>query len=381
MKIAILYICTGDYVVFWKLFYLTFKKNFLRKCNVHFYVFTDLQDVEYSINEDVHLYHIENREWPYSTLLRFHTFLKVEEEIRQYDYCFFMNANMLCMKEICEEEFLPIKEDLLVVKHPGSFRISLKDWNWERNPESTAYIECGKEEVYVCGGINGGKANAFIDMALELSKRIDEDMAKGIIAKVHDESHLNRYILDYPNYRLLGCQYVYPEAWALPIEQKIMLVDKRWVIDINKIKEDTSYNEKLGMMERKTRRLEQYFEVLKQLLYCRNHGANIPEYLRRCGFNRIAIYGYKNLGEILLDEIKDSDIIVKYIIDNKIKDQYMPIQMVKDSDIMMFSDVDCIIVCALYDYYRIYRKWIDTTNIPILSLEFIVHEVYMFCNH
>ena len=40
-QIAILYICTGKYVVFWKDFYQSFEKKFLKKSEVEYFVFTD----------------------------------------------------------------------------------------------------------------------------------------------------------------------------------------------------------------------------------------------------------------------------------------------------------------------------------------------------
>ena len=40
-KVAVLYICTGKYDVFWKDFYISYEKYFLPDCEKHYYVFTD----------------------------------------------------------------------------------------------------------------------------------------------------------------------------------------------------------------------------------------------------------------------------------------------------------------------------------------------------
>ena len=45
--LAILYICTGPYAVFWHDFYPNFKANFLPDCDRTFYVFTDAAHIDY----------------------------------------------------------------------------------------------------------------------------------------------------------------------------------------------------------------------------------------------------------------------------------------------------------------------------------------------
>ena len=61
-----------------------------------------------------------------------------------------------------------------------------------------------------------------------LSKRINIDLENEIIAKWHDESHLNRYIYDYnkERYRILSPAYLYPEGWNIPFEEIITVRDK-----------------------------------------------------------------------------------------------------------------------------------------------------------
>lgn len=51
--LAILYICTGPYTVFWHDFYPNFKANFLPDCDRTFYVFTDAAHIDYEDAPDV----------------------------------------------------------------------------------------------------------------------------------------------------------------------------------------------------------------------------------------------------------------------------------------------------------------------------------------
>lgn len=57
-----------------------------------------------------------------------------------------------------------------------------------------------------------------------------------MVATWHDESHLNRFVLDADNYRLLDPAYCYPEHWDGPFARVLMLRDKSGVIDEGAIK-------------------------------------------------------------------------------------------------------------------------------------------------
>ena len=47
MKIGILYICTGKYEIFWKDFYLTCEKYFISEAEKHYFIFTDITELEF----------------------------------------------------------------------------------------------------------------------------------------------------------------------------------------------------------------------------------------------------------------------------------------------------------------------------------------------
>ena len=235
MKIAILYICTGDYVYFWEKFCLSFRESFIPGAEKDFFIFTDAEKL-YGEEDDPHIHKIfqESLGWPGNTLYRFRIFAKVKDLLVDFDYIFYFNANMVCLETVTAKEFLPGKNELLVVQHPGNFAKRPYQYPYDRNKASRAYIPytslAGKH--YVCGGVNGGRTEAYLQMISELERRIDEDDRHGVVAKWHDESQLNRYIIDYPSYRLLTPSYVYPEGWHIPFEQKIMVLDKEKYIPL-----------------------------------------------------------------------------------------------------------------------------------------------------
>lgn len=249
MKVAVLYICTGAYTVFWKEFYESCEQYFLPDCEKHYYVFTDADSLEYfEGNSRIHRQFREPADWPYNTLMRFHMFLEIKEELLSYDYVIFLNANCQCVDTISERDFLPDQEGLVVVKHPGFYDKAPKNYTYDRNRRSTAYIPYGKGNVYVCGGVNGGRAEVFLSMAEELAHNIDIDLSKNVIALWHDESHINHYIVEHPAYKLLSPSYCWPEGWNLPFEPKILIREKSRYFDVDTFKGYNQDEKRAGVL-------------------------------------------------------------------------------------------------------------------------------------
>lgn len=224
MRIAILYICTGKYDIFWKEFYLSSEEHFLKNAKKDYFVFTDSNNIYDSDKENIHIIYQENLSWPGNTLFRFKMFKKIIKELETYDYIFFLNGNALFLTDV-NEDILPKEDELLVVKHPGFYNKKREEFTYDSNPASLAYIAPNEGEVYVCGGFNGGSSKLYIKMINDLEKNIDIDYEKGIIALWHDESHINRYIIG-KKCKILGPEYMFPEEKEAPFEKKVIVRDK-----------------------------------------------------------------------------------------------------------------------------------------------------------
>lgn len=239
-KVGILYICTGSYQVFWKPFYESFEKNFLNDCELHYFVFTDAAEIyDMESNPRIHLHNLKMLPWPLVTLFRFHTFLSIEEELKEMNYLMFSNANMECIEEVESKDFLPredMGERLIVTVHPGYGMDKIRYAPLERHKYSYAYVpyQCGKQ--YVIGAMNGGCTDDFLQMSHILRDAIEEDLKKNVIARWHDESHLNRYIADRSDYRLLSPEYCYPFGMDVDYQPKIAAVSKKAKFDVEKFK-------------------------------------------------------------------------------------------------------------------------------------------------
>lgn len=228
MAIAILYICTGKYNQFFDEFYNSCEKYFLKGMEKQYFVFTD--DLKLSTAENVHIIEKECAGFPADSLFRFEMFLQVKSELLKFDYVYFFNSNAKFMQPVGVEILPSNIEKLVAAEWPGK----RKPFNWamfypyERNKKSTAYISPFEKNkyVYYMGGINGGIASDYIDMVEILAKNIRSDYDNGIIAVVHDESHINKYLRSH-NCKKLSSEYCMPEEWIVNgFNPKIIFRDK-----------------------------------------------------------------------------------------------------------------------------------------------------------
>lgn len=263
MNVAILYICTGRYEIFWKDFYLSSEKHFLTNASKHYYVFTDAEQIFNEGSESVKKIYQANLGWPGNTLFRFKMFAPFANELKSYDYVFFFNANAMFLQDI-GEEFLP-NDELLVVHHPLFYKKKRKKFTYDRNPDSLAYIPEDKGEVYVAGGVNGGTGKIYAKLILDLSKNIDIDYEKGVIALWHDESHLNRYILDHP-YKMLDPSYIFPEDYEkrLSFDKKIIMRDKKKYGGHDFLRQES--DDFVEKKEEKKNSLSSFFKNIKNII-------------------------------------------------------------------------------------------------------------------
>jgi hypothetical protein len=110
--------------------------------------------------------------------------------------------------------------------HPGIYAYG-KMWDIETNPQSTAYISPENEGIYYQGCFWGGSSNEVCKMISKLKNNTQVDLDNNIVAKWHDESHLNHYLFDNKDRTVtISSAFCYPENWKLPIEKIIVHKEK-----------------------------------------------------------------------------------------------------------------------------------------------------------
>jgi len=227
MKLAVLYICTGKYIKFWDEFFNSCEKYFLTDMYKEYFVFTDASQVEHEHNQRIHRIYQEKMGWPYDTLMRFHLFNKIEDELKRFDYIYFFNANTKFVKVILPSDIIPDKDSGLVgVIHPLYQDLQQDKIPYERNQnQSLAFVPKDTGQYYFQGCLSGGDTVSYIALIRELKRRIQIDLDNKIIAEWHDESHLNKYFIEHPP-KMLHSGFAYPEGWMLPYEIRVLMLDK-----------------------------------------------------------------------------------------------------------------------------------------------------------
>lgn len=210
MNIGILTIATGNYSKLFPNFKKEIIEKFLPIFNKNIFLFTDDLDVHH--NNLINIMHLP---WPLCTLLRFHYINKHEKLFLNFDYLYYIDVDMIPYSLI-DEEVLPDKNEIVCALHYWQ-QDSFESYE-NSNSKSTAFVNLTNqfENKYCQGCFFGAKTDAFLSMSTTLEKNINEDLKNNIIAKWHDESHLNKYIISHP-YKALNSGYTHPHV--IPIDQ------------------------------------------------------------------------------------------------------------------------------------------------------------------
>ena len=139
---------------------------------------------------------------------------------------------MKVLEQVNEEVLPSCDKPLVGTLHPGFAFVENKNGpSNEVSPLSTAYISPNKyNNKYIAGGFNGGLTSEFVNMAKILDRNINIDKNKDIMAKWHDESHLNKFMnLHETKFKFLNSDYCYPENFYMDIpgKPKILALDKK----------------------------------------------------------------------------------------------------------------------------------------------------------
>ena len=229
MKIAVMIIATNHQ--YWQYICPLLKsadRFLLPNHEVEYFIFTDWDDMtekDFGSTRKIHIIPVADVGYPFATLMRFHIFLREEDALKDYDYLIYCDVDMLFVDTVGDEV---LSLGITATRHPG-YAFPHKDhWDKEKNgvggeiyfppfepnPESTAYVPYPK--LYFCGGFQVGKTDIFLDAMASIKRNIDIDFDNNYIARWHDESHWNKYLLDHPPTKVLSPAYCYPVVYPTP---------------------------------------------------------------------------------------------------------------------------------------------------------------------
>ena len=216
-KIGLLIVATGTYTRFIPHLINSANTYFCTNHNVTYFVFTDGK-----IPQSDQIIKIEQKHlgWPHCTLLRCDIYNQHKEKLKDMDYLFACDADMLFVDKVGDE----ILFERIATQHQG---FTNRRGTYETRPISTAYVSRQEGRHYFSGAFYGGTKENFFHMIETMTKNIKIDLSKKIIAVWHDESHVNRYFIDNQPTKILSPSYCYPETWKIPYHEKLLSVNKK----------------------------------------------------------------------------------------------------------------------------------------------------------
>lgn len=229
-SVAILYIATGRYTVFWDYFYQSAEKFLLPDCDKHYILFTDNAELlsQQSSYSNVTMIEQEALEWPYIALMRYQIVLGISHILEKYDFTFYFNGNTEFLSEVPKEDLLPLKADQKITLYlqPHVFHKNRNKYPYDRNSESNAFIPYNQGHYYFAGGITGGRTKNYLEMCKILHNHTTSDLQKNIIALWHDESYLNKFALNRNDIKVLPPYFTKGENEYWKHTSKLMFSDK-----------------------------------------------------------------------------------------------------------------------------------------------------------
>jgi len=166
-----------------------------------------------------------------------------------------------------------------------------------------------------------------------------------------------------------NCGDGYLNAVSIAKNNYVYLIDKyRYIEKINR--ENDLKNDR--RVEKRISKDQYYLHILDHWMTLRENNFSIEHWLKNEKCKRIAVYGYGILGKHLCSELHGGDITVEYIIDQKKGDISIDYKLYLPTEAI--PETDAVIVTAIFDYDKIYKKLKNKGICKIISLETILYE-------
>lgn len=145
--------------------------------------------------------------WPYPTLLRYRAITAYADELAAAGVLLYVDVDMRFRRTVDVRRVC----GTLAVQHPGYIGAPPNGLPYERRAESRCHITAGLGERYYAGGVQGGRADAYLAACAEMASWVQDDLSHDVIPVWHDESAWNKYCLLNPPTRVLSSAYCSPE--------------------------------------------------------------------------------------------------------------------------------------------------------------------------
>ena len=118
----------------------------------------------------------------------------------------------------------------------------------------------------------------------------------------------------------------------------------------------------------------EFYVILNQWWLIKQNGHSLVEYFEKKSIKSVAVYGIKELGLHLVDELKYSGVSVSYIIDNnsEANNSIGEISIIKPEG--KLPATDAVVVTAIHYYAEIEDMLSKNNNMRIINLQDVVYE-------
>ncbi len=118
-------------------------------------------------------------------------------------------------------------------------------------------------------------------------------------------------------------------------------------------------------------KIVKYYHILNKWLSINQNDKSLVDFFIDNEYKSIAIYGYKELGERLYDDLKGSEVEVKYFIDKQADNRYAEIDGYTPDEV--FPKVDVVVVTASYYFEEIEDMLSKKMDCPIVSIDDVIY--------
>jgi len=125
----------------------------------------------------------------------------------------------------------------------------------------------------------------------------------------------------------------------------------------------------------KVDKFRNYYNMLNQWIQLRQRNVKIESYLKEHSYETVAIYGMGEVGMRLYEELKNTDVKVKYAVDRQDTNPYPELKICSKGEPLSTADV--MIVTAIFDFKKIKKEMKEKIDFPVISLETIIYELFM----
>ena len=228
--IGLMIIATGKYDKFIQNLITSADQYFLsEKEDVTYYIFTD-SNTDIVSKRNIIKIPIPHKSFPFASMDRFKHFTENANLFKNENYLYYVDVDCRFVNYI---DFSEISGNLVAVRHCGYYN---GGGTYEDNVNSCMYQDPSKYKYYYGGGFSGGAKEKYLELSKWCYEHIETDVNNNIIPRFHDETALNRYLLDIEPDRILSPSFHYPESniqyyktkWnGENFIQKILLLDKQ----------------------------------------------------------------------------------------------------------------------------------------------------------